>query len=178
VTSPTLSRLTPSTAINPADTREIVVSEAFPSSIFPVVVTVATVILGVPVRAVAMVLSPVLAPDTVVVPVTARVGVEVPEITTEFTLEGVIAPRVREIAGVVVEVATEPETPFAVVTDTSVTVPVPPTVCQVASSLRNLLAGVPVAGTPPFFVELIAGSLSPSKVPASFDASVMCDIYV
>jgi hypothetical protein len=37
---------------------------------------------------------------------------------------------VRVIAGVVVDVATEPETPLAVTTDTSVTVPVPPPVAE------------------------------------------------
>jgi hypothetical protein len=67
----------------------------------------------------------VFAPDTEVVPVTASVGVDVPETTTEFTEVGTIAPSVRLIAGVVVEVATVPDTPFAVVTDTLVTVPVP-----------------------------------------------------
>ena len=39
---------------------------------------------------------------------------------------GVIAPSVSEIAGVVVEVATVPETPLAVVTETEVTLPEPP----------------------------------------------------
>lgn len=38
---------------------------------------------------------------------------------------GVIAPSVRVIAGVVVGVATDPDTPFAVVTEKLVTVPVP-----------------------------------------------------
>jgi hypothetical protein len=42
-----------------------------------------------------------------------------------FTLEGVIAPSVSVIEGVVVAFATEPETPFAVTTETLVTVPVP-----------------------------------------------------
>ena len=50
---------------------------------------------------------------------------------------GVIAPSVNVIAGVVVEVATEPLTPFAVVTETEVTVPVPGA------------AGVAQVGTPP-----------------------------
>jgi len=43
---------------------------------------------------------------------------------TPFTLVGVIAPSVKLIAGVVVAVATVPLTPFAVVTETLVTVPV------------------------------------------------------
>jgi hypothetical protein len=50
-----------------------------------------------------------------------------------LTVVGVIAPRVKVIAGVVVEVATEPETPFAVTTETSVTVPVPPAGTQLVS---------------------------------------------
>jgi hypothetical protein len=40
------------------------------------------------------------------------------------TLVGVIAPRVSVIAGVVVGFATAPDTPFAAVTETEVTVPV------------------------------------------------------
>lgn len=39
---------------------------------------------------------------------------------------GVIAPSVKVIAGVVVGLLTDPETPFAVTTDTVVTVPLPP----------------------------------------------------
>jgi len=42
------------------------------------------------------------------------------------TEDGVIAPSVSVMAGVVVAVATEPLTPLAVVTETLVTVPVPP----------------------------------------------------
>lgn len=57
--------------------------------------------------------------------VTARVGVDAPEITTPFTLVGVIAPRVSVIAGVVVDVATDPDIPFAVTIETDVTVPLP-----------------------------------------------------
>ena len=62
-------------------------------------------------------------PLTVAVPLTARVGVEEPESTTLFTDVGVIAPSVNVIAGVVVAVATLPETPPDVVTLTEVTVP-------------------------------------------------------
>jgi hypothetical protein len=43
-----------------------------------------------------------------------------------LTLVGVIAPKVIVIAGVVSAVATLPDTPFAVMTDTLVTVPLPP----------------------------------------------------
>lgn len=46
-----------------------------------------------------------------------------PESDTEV---GVIAPSASEIVGVVVAFATEPLTPFAVLTLTEVTVPVPP----------------------------------------------------
>lgn len=70
-----------------------------------------------------------LALEIELVPVTAKVGVEEPDITTEFTEVGVMAPSVRLIAGVVVDVATEPLTPLAVVTDTLVTLPTP-TACQ------------------------------------------------
>ncbi len=70
--------------------------------------------------------SPVFAPDTVVVPVTANVGVPDPEITTPLTDVGVIAPRESVIAGVVVGLATLPDIPFAVTTDTDVTLPEPP----------------------------------------------------
>jgi hypothetical protein len=69
-------------------------------------------------------LSPVLEPEMEDVPVTASVGVVDPEITTLFTEVGVIAPKVRVIAGVVPAVATVPDTPLAVVTETEVTVPV------------------------------------------------------
>ena len=46
-------------------------------------------------------------------------------VPTDATEEGVIAPRVKVIAGAVVGLATDPETPLAVVTDTLVTVPSP-----------------------------------------------------
>ena len=42
-----------------------------------------------------------------------------------LTVVGVIAPKVKDIAGVVVAVATVPETPLAVVTEAEVTVPDP-----------------------------------------------------
>ena len=46
--------------------------------------------------------------------------VTLPEAATEV---GVIAPKVKVIAGVVVAFATEPEIPFAVVTETELTLP-------------------------------------------------------
>lgn len=60
------------------------------------------------------------------VPVTAKVGVERPEITTLLTLVGVIAPRLK--AMVPLDVIGEPLTPmpFAPLTATDVTVPEPP----------------------------------------------------
>ena len=70
---------------------------------------------------------PECVPLIVDVPVTARVGVAEPLNVTPLTLVGVIAPSVKVIAGVVVAVATEPETPFAPTTETVVTVPVPDT---------------------------------------------------
>jgi hypothetical protein len=69
--------------------------------------------------------SPVLEPEIEEVPVTASVGVDEPEMTTEFTEMGDIAPAVMVMAGVVVALATVPEKPFAVATDTVVTVPLP-----------------------------------------------------
>ena len=60
-----------------------------------------------------MVWSPVLLPERLE-PVTA------PDAATE---EGVMAPRARLMAGVVVGLVTVPLTPFAVVTETEVTVP-------------------------------------------------------
>jgi hypothetical protein len=45
---------------------------------------------------------------------------------TPFVEVGVIAPKDRVIAGVVAGLATVPETPFAVATETVVTVPPPP----------------------------------------------------
>ena len=65
--------------------------------------------------------SPVLLPDEVPVCVPVRlVPVTVPVEATEV---GVIAPRPKEMAGVVVEVPTEAVMPSAAVTDTLVTVP-------------------------------------------------------
>ena len=72
------------------------------------------------------------------VPVTASVGVDEPERVTEFTLVGVIEPKASVIAGVVVDVATVPLIPLAVVTLTLVTLPPPsatklmfvPSVCK------------------------------------------------
>ena len=59
-----------------------------------------------------LVWSHVLVPDTVVVPVTARVGVEAPEIVTVFTVVGVIAPSDTVRAQSLLDA----DTPLAVVT--------------------------------------------------------------
>ena len=87
--------------------------------------------------AVTAVLASVVANDPVPEPVTSPVRVivwspvfvplrllpdTVPDAATEL---GVIAPNVSVIAGVVVDVATVPDTPFAVETETEVTEPVP-----------------------------------------------------
>ena len=65
-----------------------------------------------------------LLPETEVVPVTANVGVVEPEITTELTEVGVMAPRARVKFGVAPP-EEEPEIPLAVVTPIPVTVPFP-----------------------------------------------------
>ena len=71
------------------------------------------------------------------------VPVIAPEADTEL---GVMAPNDRVIVGVVVGFATVPLTPFAVVTETDVTVPAPDMVAQVLSPLRYVEAeGVPLA---------------------------------
>ena len=72
-------------------------------------------------------------PEILEVPVTARVGADAPDKTIEFTDDGVIAPRVSVIAGVVVGLATEPDIPLAVTTETPVTEPVPPPSCPLLS---------------------------------------------
>jgi hypothetical protein len=102
-------------------------------------------------------LSPVFDPDILDVPLTANVGVADPLITTLFTDVGVIAPRVIVIAGVVVFVATVPLTPFAVVTETDVTVPPPPPVVSTIypfASTPNILAAVPANVFTPYLFNL------------------------
>jgi hypothetical protein len=76
-----------------------------------------------------------------------------PEIKPEAaTLEGVIAPSTKVIAGVVVDVATVPLMPFAVVTETEVTVPLSafrtPEVIESPVPSESTLA-VPAAPEPP-----------------------------
>ena len=100
--------------------------------------------------------SPVFVPDTEASNPTVNVFDVVPPAIVNptvcearvkaFTDVGVIAPKVKVIAGVVVDVATEPETPLAVVTDTDVTVPEPDTVAQLAvlPSVVKYLPELPV----------------------------------
>jgi hypothetical protein len=86
---------------------------------------------AVPALPVIVVWSPVFVPlrfDPVTVP-------------TAATLDGVIAPSVSVMAGVVVAFATLPDTPLAVVTDTVVTVPEPPPAAVQLSTLP--LASMP-----------------------------------
>ena len=66
-------------------------------------------------------------------PVTVSVPVVV-VIVRPLTDVGAIAPAMIVMAGVVVALATVPENPFAVATDTVVTVPDPHTVCHVGST--------------------------------------------
>ena len=64
-------------------------------------------------------LSPVLLPEILEVPVTANVGVEVPERVMLLTVVGVIAPKERVRLGVVPPLE-EPVIPFALVTSMEV----------------------------------------------------------
>jgi hypothetical protein len=67
---------------------------------------------------------PVFVPLTAAVPVTVKAPLPPFVKAIPFTLVGVMAPSVKLSAGVVVPLVTVAETPFAVVTDTLVTVPV------------------------------------------------------
>ena len=71
--------------------------------------------------------EPVTSPVRVIVwlPVFVPLRLEPVTVPVAATEDGVIAPSVRVIAGVVVAVATVPLTPFAVVTEVLVTVPPP-----------------------------------------------------
>ncbi len=97
-----------------------------PTLLFTVANVVAKLPVPLPVTSPVKVIvwSPVFEPLMLDVPVTANAGVDEPESVILLTVVGVIAPRLNVIAGVVVEVATDPEIPFAVTTDTEVTVPV------------------------------------------------------
>ena len=72
------------------------------------------------------------------------------------TLVGVIAPSDNVIAGVVVLVATVPLIPFALTTDTSVTVPLPlpAGAAHVPSARKYVVVPPPLAGANPFSVLL------------------------
>jgi len=60
----------------------------------------------------------------------------------DATEEGVMAPNVRVIAGVVVGFATVPLTPFAVVTDVLVTVPLVPDAFSVLPVIARLVPSI------------------------------------
>ena len=90
-----------------------------------------------------------------------------------FTVVGVIAPRVRVIAGVVVAVATEPETPFAVVTDTLVTVPIPAAKLSILSLTASLLGAIVV--TPFQVVASYAVSLMFEEVRGGRTSQSVCE---
>ena len=107
------------------DPAAVTVMAAVPSKFTPLMARAVCSAVAVPALPVMVVWSPVLLPEIEEVPVTASVGVEEPETTTEFTEDGVIAPSVRLIAGVVVDVATDPLTPPLLTTDTLVTLPTP-----------------------------------------------------
>src|ERR1051325_2503119 len=105
--------------------------------------------------------SPVLVPDRLE-PVTIPVAA---------TLDGVIAPRVSEIAGVVVGFVTIPLTPLAVVTETEVTVP--------AAALRvdqTGLNGVPVLTWKAASVVLNKESPVAGRIMASLSVVVILGI--
>jgi len=72
--------------------------------------------------------------DAVLPLVTVNVPVDV-VIVSPFTVVGVIAPSVSVIAGVVVAVATEPDTPLAVTTETLVTLPL----CSRGKIVKDIL---------------------------------------
>jgi hypothetical protein len=84
----------------------------------------ASTVVTVPALPVTLVWSPVLVPLDVPECVPDRL--EPVTVPLAATLDGVIAPSANVIAGVVVAVATLPDTPLAVVTETLVTDPLPP----------------------------------------------------
>lgn len=90
-------------------------------------------------------------------------------------LDGVIAPSVSVIAGVVVAVATLPDTPLAVVTETEVTVPDPVAVNAPADSDKpdpTVISSIaPVAAVVRPRRRLVA-IVRPEAVAAPFGASV------
>lgn len=91
-------------------------------------------------------------------------------VNVEFTDDGVIAPKVNVIAGVVVAVATEPETPLAVTTETDVTVPlVVPPITDVRSTSAIVLFTQKKEKNDPVFVA--AASLNEARiVPHALEA--------
>ena len=105
-------------------------------------------------------------PPAIVKPVPAAVRV------SPLTLVGVIAPSVSVIAGVVVAVATVPEMPFAVATDTVVTVPLPPAgVLYAPFAFKNVVVPPPVVSVTPFtdvvvsVAPVMVGDVSKTNLP-------------
>jgi len=105
-----------------------------------VTVPAAELIVAVGLAAAAVESVPLVGKVTPVVPVKVKVAANAPTVISDallgivsvpvlvvivrpLTVVGVIAPSVKVIAGVVVAVATLPDTPFAVTTETDVTVP-------------------------------------------------------
>ena len=151
-----------------------------------------------------MVFAKVAANVPVPVPVTSPVNVivwfpvfvpdkfEPVTVPVAATDVGVIAPSVNVIAGVVVELATVPETPFAEVTDTEVTEPPPPppplTVAQVAevpSVVKNfpvlpvwvgsnalIAADCVICPVPPLLIGTVASVVTNDPVPEPVTAPV------
>lgn len=108
-----------SSEITPASSADVVAANADNlSAVYATVPPVqnATELESVPVSVSVLLTVAVFPLATVKVPV-------LDVIVSPLTVVGVMAPNVNEIAGVVVAVATDQETPFAVVTDTDVTVP-------------------------------------------------------
>jgi hypothetical protein len=100
-------------------------------------------------------------PPAMVKPVPAATRVK------PLTEVGVIAPKVRVIAGVVVAVATEPETPLAVTTETEVTVPPPVGIANVPSPRRNVVVLFGGVGTAPPTVAVMTGRSAPVAIEST-----------
>ena len=106
----------------------------------------------------------------------ARVPV-VELIVSPFTEVGVIAPSVRDIAGVDVFVATVPEIPLALVTETEVTVPLAPMFplnLPIAAKIVSLALTAPVVlENPVRTFEVTAASVN-DELGNALVASVPC----
>ena len=90
------------------------------------------------------------APAPMLVPVTGPVAA---------TLVGVMAPRAKVMAGVVVAVATVPLTPLAEVTETLVTVPLPPPETVQVEPRTQTVPFTVVEGVARFALGIFTGSM-------------------